>query len=120
VGVRVDRVVRARGATTVAKGGQKRRAAALPWGRWAHYANSAAVSHECALTRDALRLSLRCREDRSNVPVSQGWRNTQGSTALGARDLWPWRERRQRRERLWCDSWRWVQNWTPTSVRIRR
>jgi hypothetical protein len=70
--VRVDRVVRARGATTAAKGGQKHRGAALPWERWAHYANSAAVSHDRDLTRDALRLSLRCREDRPNVPVSQG------------------------------------------------
>jgi len=33
--VRVDRVVRARGATTVAQGRQKHRVAALPWGRWA-------------------------------------------------------------------------------------
>jgi hypothetical protein len=57
---------------TVAKGGQKHRADALPWGRRAHYANSAAVSHDRALTRDALRLNLRCGEDRPNVPVSQG------------------------------------------------
>jgi len=59
VGVRVDRVVRARGATTAAKGGQAHRANVLPWGRRAHYANSAAVSHERPLMRDALRLGLR-------------------------------------------------------------
>jgi len=69
--VRVDRVVRAQGATTVVKGGQAHRADVLPWGRRAHYANSAAVSHDRALTRDALRLSLRCREDRPNGAVSQ-------------------------------------------------
>jgi hypothetical protein len=56
----------------MAKGGQKHRADALPWGRYARCANSAAVSHDRALPRDALRLSLRCREDRPNVAVSQG------------------------------------------------
>jgi len=73
VGVRVDRVVRARGATTMVEGGQKHCAGALQWGRFAHYANSAAVSHDRDLTLDALRLTLRCREDRPNVSVSQGW-----------------------------------------------
>jgi len=72
VGVRVDRVVRAQGATTGAKGGQAHRANELPWGRRAHYANSAPVSHERPLTRAALRLSLRWREDRPNTTVSQG------------------------------------------------
>jgi len=72
VGVRVDRVVRARGATVMVKGGQINRADVLQCGRCAHYANSAVVSHDRDLTRDALRLSLRCREDRPNVTVSQG------------------------------------------------
>ena len=70
--VRVDRVVRAHGATMIAKGGQPRRGDVLQWGHCAHYATSAAVSHGHALTRDALRLSLRWREDRPNVTVSQG------------------------------------------------
>jgi len=70
-----------------AKGGQAHRADVLQWGRCAHYANSAAVSHDRALTRDALRLSLRCREDRPNVTVSQGWRNARRCTALGAHEL---------------------------------
>ena len=72
MGVRVDRVVRARGATTVVKGGQAHRADVLQWGRCAHYANSAVVSHDRDLTRNALRLSLRWREDRPNATVSQG------------------------------------------------
>ena len=55
MGVRVDRVVRARGATTVVKGGQINHADVLQWGRRAHYANSVAVSHERPLTRSALR-----------------------------------------------------------------
>jgi len=71
VGVRVDRVVRAHGATTVAKGGQANHADVLRWGHRAHCANSLAVSHGRAPTRDALRLRLRCREDRPNVTVSQ-------------------------------------------------
>jgi hypothetical protein len=52
VGVRVDRVVRARGATVMVKGGQINRADVLEWGRRARYANSAAVSHDRALTRE--------------------------------------------------------------------
>ena len=71
MGVRVDRVVRARGATTVVKGGQINRSDVLQWGRRPRYANSAAVSHDRPLTRDALRLRLRWREDRPNVTVSQ-------------------------------------------------
>ena len=55
MGVRVDRVVRARGATTVVKGGQINHADVLQWGRRAHYTNSVAVSHERPLTRSALR-----------------------------------------------------------------
>jgi len=83
----VERVVRARGATMTAKGGQANRADVLQWGRCAHYANSAAVSHGRALTRDALRLSLRCREDRPNVTVSQGCWNTRKRAALKIRDV---------------------------------
>ena len=52
MGVRVDRVVRARDATTMVKGGQINRGDVLQWERRARYANSAAVSHDRALTRE--------------------------------------------------------------------
>jgi len=84
VGVRVDRVVRARGATTVVKGGQINRGDVLQWERRAHYTNSATVSHDRDLTHNALRLSLRCREDRPNVTVSQGRCNTRRRAVAGS------------------------------------
>src|SRR4029079_16036624 len=70
-----------------AKGGQAHRADVLQWGRRAHYANSAAVSHDRARTRDALRLRLRWREDRPNVTVSQGRLNNSRRAAPRARDV---------------------------------